>query len=75
MPGFAEMAAPAGATPAVVPETSHHWGGTGQVFETYVLAQAGDALVLVDAHAAHERLTYERLKAQMAATGVRRNRC
>lgn len=33
----------------------------GQVFDTYLVCQADDALVLIDQHAAHERLTYERL--------------
>ena len=33
----------------------------GQLFETYLICQADDALVLIDQHAAHERLTYERL--------------
>jgi DNA mismatch repair protein MutL len=41
-----------------------------QVFETYVIAQTTDGLVIVDQHAAHERLTYERLKAQYAARAV-----
>ncbi|MXP09589.1 DNA mismatch repair endonuclease MutL [Pseudoblastomonas halimionae] len=35
----------------------------GQVANTYIVAEASDGLVLVDQHAAHERLTLERLKA------------
>ncbi|HXU99116.1 MAG TPA: DNA mismatch repair protein MutL, partial [Caulobacteraceae bacterium] len=43
-----------------------------QVHETYILAQTRDGLVIVDQHAAHERLTYETMKAQLAAGGVAR---
>jgi DNA mismatch repair protein MutL len=43
-----------------------------QVHETYIIAQTGDGMVIVDQHAAHERLVYERMKAQLAGEGVRR---
>jgi DNA mismatch repair protein MutL len=41
-----------------------------QMFENFIVAQNGDSLVLVDQHAAHERLVYERFKAQLAAGPV-----
>lgn len=43
-----------------------------QIHGTYILSQTRDGLVIVDQHAAHERLVYERLKRQMAAAGIAR---
>ncbi len=43
-----------------------------QLHETYILAQTRDSVVIVDQHAAHERLVYERMKAMLAAGGVAR---
>ena len=40
--------------------------------ETYVIAQTADGIVIVDQHAAHERLVYERMKRAIAAQGVAR---
>ena len=43
-----------------------------QVHATYVVAQTGDGIVIVDQHAAHERLVYERMKQQLGESGVAR---
>src|SRR5262249_59910767 len=43
-----------------------------QVHETYIVAQTRDGLVIVDQHAAHERIVYERLKAALEKSGIAR---
>jgi DNA mismatch repair protein MutL len=84
-PGFAEMqdaysarvdpepaTADAGTPMPDAPAASDHPLGTAraQMHENYILAQTADGMVIVDQHAAHERLVYEKLKAQMAQAGV-----
>lgn len=43
-----------------------------QLHETYIVAQTSDGIVIIDQHAAHERLTYERMKHQMEEGGIAR---
>ena len=71
--GFAEAPAPSARfEPAVeeVVEDQPLGAARAQVHENYVIAQTSDGIVIVDQHAAHERLVYERLKNQMAQNGV-----
>lgn len=55
-----------------VPETTSYPLGAprAQVHENYIIAQTENGMVIVDQHAAHERLVYERFKAQMADGGI-----
>ncbi|MBV8697386.1 MAG: DNA mismatch repair endonuclease MutL [Bradyrhizobium sp.] len=43
-----------------------------QIHETYIVSQTRDGLIIVDQHAAHERIVYERLKASLERSGVER---
>ena len=56
-PSSADLAAPLGAARA-------------QVHDAYIVAQTRDGMVLVDQHAAHERIVYEKLKRQREANGI-----
>ena len=42
----------------------------GQIFDTYIIVEKGDKMLIIDQHAAHERLKYEELKREMAANQV-----
>jgi DNA mismatch repair protein MutL len=65
---------PAGRAEAATEATNRFPLGVarGQVAATYIVAEAEDGLVLVDQHAAHERLVLERMRRAMANGGVAR---
>ena len=64
-PGMAEPGAPAAFDPIDFPLGA----ARAQLHETYIVAQTRDGVIIVDQHAAHERLVYERMKEGMAAGG------
>ncbi len=76
--GFEEFAAPsadarASAAPPASEVLDNPLGAArAQLHETYIVAQTKDGLVLVDQHAAHERLVYEKLKVAIERDGVAR---
>jgi DNA mismatch repair protein MutL len=75
-PGLSEPGAaydPRGPAPGAPDPLDQPLGAArAQVHATYIIAQTRDGLVVVDQHAAHERLVYERMKAQLDAGGVAR---
>jgi DNA mismatch repair protein MutL len=72
MPGFAEAPSARIEPPQAEPGTEALPLGAAraQVHENYIIAQTERGIVIVDQHAAHERLVYERLKRQRAGQGI-----
>ncbi len=81
-PGLAEtiasyQAAPvtSAPTPELAPQPSEDYPlglARAQIHSAYILSEAADSLVIVDQHAAHERLVYEKMKREQDSHGIKR---
>ncbi len=59
-------------SPTVIEERENPsmWRIVGEVFNSYVVVERGAKMILIDKHAAHERIIFERLKANMKKAGI-----
>jgi DNA mismatch repair protein MutL len=62
--------APVGGTP----QLPDNWRVIGQYLNSYLVCQAGEDLLLIDQHAAHERIGFEKLRRQIQTSGIERQR-
>ena len=75
VPGLPELAEPAASYQAAPEPISNDYPlglARAQIHGTYILAETKDSLVVVDQHAAHERLVYEKMKGEQASQGIKR---
>ena len=69
-PAFRSAAPPLASAAAPSPQQFPLGAARGQVAATYIVAETDDALIIVDQHAAHERLTLERMKKALEAAAL-----
>ncbi len=72
--GFTGVDVPSAPITRDEPATAPDWplgAARAQVHDTYIISQTTNGLVIVDQHAAHERLVYERMKSLLAEGGVK----
>ncbi|NLW74764.1 MAG: DNA mismatch repair endonuclease MutL [Clostridiales bacterium] len=68
--GVKESAQPSGGSEAELRLPVQNYRIVGEAFNSYVIVDTGDKMLLVDKHAAHERIIFEKLKAGMKSAGI-----